>query len=45
MVGKVEEVRKETKEIWKRFLKNKRVLVNPKYDDESQKEDTSHMEV
>lgn len=39
MVGRVEEVRKETKDVWKRFLKNNRVPIN---DDESQKDDTSH---
>lgn len=44
MVGKVEEVRKETKEIWKMFLKNNQLQVNPNYDDDSQKEDTSHPE-
>ncbi|XP_059066321.1 structure-specific endonuclease subunit SLX4-like [Cryptomeria japonica] len=39
MVGKVEEVRNETEEILKKFLKNNQVPIN---DDESQKEGTSH---
>lgn len=42
MVARVEEVRKETEEIWKKFLKINRLPIN---DDEAQKEDTSHLEV